>query len=483
MATQANEYFVITDGTTTCTFSDGATPAGNTDYRLIDGWTPAVAHLSDSQLGGRGPYEDVTEKPDIVVKGATWTAAKANVAALERLMQQAVRWARGENVSVVLVKWAPKGSTVATTAAPFQSVILGGEFAFSAKWHQDQATFQTNGKLMFQRRGAWIINTAVTATSSAVANPGPYPITGMANANNLSPASVSFTNLAANTTINFSDSLPIVLMAQQGSDLVFVEAESVVIGGAGGTAVSDSTNNARGGSIARYTPANTSENAFCNLDFSALTSTARRIAFFAAVRNNSATTNFQVRVQGQALVDTAGSAYQAFNYTPLVTIDTTHTRPRFIPLGILSTPVPLGRAYILATASASSGASSGALDIDYLVALAVDNPYARAIQLAMAGGGTSYQVYTTLYDTIIDPQPLTGLTPVAYMGKQATSDKEYMGYYGDTYPVAASTTFTAAILCKREGQTAKWGYAGSTASLNGSLTLSVSRYNAYVAPE
>lgn len=479
MATQANEYMVISDGVTSVTFSDGS--AGNTDYRVQDGWTPAVAHLSDSQLGGRGPYEDVTEKLDITVKGATWTAAKANVSALERLMQQAVRWARGENVAVVLVKWAPKGSTVATTAAPFQCVVLGGEFEFSQKWHQDQVTFQTNGKLTFQRRGAWIINTAVTGTSAAVANPGPYPITGMTSTNNISPADITFSTFTASSRLNFADSLPIILLAQSGSDLVLSEGEYSPL--TDSAAVSDSSHNAHGGSVLRYTPTTTAEASAGLLNFTSITSSARRFSFFAALRNNSSSTTFNMRVAGLSLVDTAGSVTAGMALTPLVTIDASHTRPRFVPLGTLSMPTSLYFGYLMITASASTAASSGALDIDYVIALAVDNPYARVIQLTPPAAGASLQAYAAGIDVATISRVLSSISPAAYIGKHGAADVEYLGYYGDVYAVAASTTFQAAIMCKENANTAQWSYTGSAGSLINSLTLSVSRYNAYVAPE
>jgi len=472
MATQANEYFVITDGTTTCTFSDGL--AGNTDYRLVDGWAPAVAHLSDSQLGGRGPYQDVTEQAAVLVKGATWTAAKANVGALERLLQQAVRWSRGENVAVVLVKWAPKGSQVATTAAPFQAVVLGGAFAFAQLWTQDQATFQTNGHLTFSRRGAWLLSAAVTASSASVTNPGPYPITGMTSTNNMSPAQIKLAGFLSGKVIDTTDSKPILLMAQQDSDLQIAEAEAA--SAVAYSIVGVGASNARGGSILRYTPTGTTAAFSAEIAYASATAAARRWAFYAALANNSATTTFKIRVGALIRANATGPVNEIVAFTRSVPIDTATTNPRFVPLGIVSLPGQLRSIQLELTASSPSGT----FDVDYVIAQAVDNPYARAVQLDKQESAGVYN-YPQVSDLINDPLPLSGLAPSVYRAFETTSDIDVMGYYGDAYPVAASTTFTAAIMCKEFTGNTRFIF-GSSASV-ASLTLTVSRYNAYLVPE
>lgn len=478
MATQANEYFVITDGTTTCTFSDGS--AGNTDYRLVDGWAPAVAHLSKSQLGGRGPYEDVTEQADILVKGASWNTAKDNVAALERLMQQAVRWARGENVAVVLVKWAPKGSQVATTAAPFQAVVLGGAFTFKPVWTQDQNTFQTNGTLAFKRRGAWLLAAPVSGSSSSTAAPGPFTVTGMTSLLNVSPVQAVLKNLAARTAFDFIDSTPLFLSGQQG-DL------QVVTPFAGSTTrftvVADAANAAVGGSVLRYTATVTSEQQTVSFPASG-NSTSRRFAIFAALRNNSASTSFLIRTSAQWIIDTTTNNSNTSAKTPYVTIDTAHTRPRFIPLGIIAIPSPMTSLILWVTAAASTG--SPTLDINYVVAQAIDSPYARAVQLTYNPGGFGNSTMGSPADLYVDPQPLTAVAPAVYHQRQSSTDTEYLGYYGDAYPVAASTTFQAVFMGKSSSNFNDWVYPSASdgsASTAASLTLTANRYNAYLVPE
>src|SRR4051812_30642710 len=104
MAVQPYLYLVLTDGTTTVTFSDGAN--GSTNYPpQAGGWAPNVAALNQSLLGGRGPYTDVVEEITINVRGATAALCYSNLDALVRLLDQADRWwLRAENISPVLLK-------------------------------------------------------------------------------------------------------------------------------------------------------------------------------------------------------------------------------------------------------------------------------------------------------------------------------------------------------------------------------------------
>ena len=488
MATQAFPYLTITDGTTSVTIGDGS--GGSVSYQLdalAGAWRPGIAGFSQSQLGGRGPYDDVLETMTLDVTGATAAAATSNLQTLERLIGQAERWSRGDNVAVVLIKFAPQGSTVATTAAPYQCVVMGYAPGANAACTSGARLLMMPAAagstyiiprvvLTFQRRGAWLLAAAITGTSASVANPGPYPVTGMTTHPNISPAQVKLAGFTLATHFDFDDSKPIVLLAQQGSDLQIAEAETGTIGVY--TSVADAAGVARGGSVLRYTPGVTTEVFSGKITLSSMTSGARRFAFFAAVRNNSATTSFKIRVRARYIVETSVTATETVAYTPLVNIGTTHVRPRFVPLGIVTIPAPLWGMEFGVTASAASGT----LDIDYIVALAVDNPYARAIQLDYnsANGGT-YD-FTTAWDLLIDPLPLSGITPVVYRNKQTTSDNLWLGYYGDVYPVAVTTTFQALIMGKRADANTCWAYAPAAGAAV-ALTLTVSRYNAFLVPE
>ncbi len=476
MATQAFDYFVISDGVTTCTFQDGL--GGRPNWALVDQqWSPAIAHLSTSQLGSRGPYDDVAEALDIMVNGATWNAAKDNLAKLERLMKQAVRWARGENVAVVLAKWAPKGSTVATTAAPFEAVVLAGDVTFQPDWHTDQQTFWTPAHLNFTRRGAWLLANYVVNATGNVANPGPWPITGLASYPELSPCQIKLDGFPAFTTFDVADSKPILILGAQASDIQVVAATSGTA--TGYTIVSDGANFAVGGSVLRYTPPNTAEHLSLFNSMTGMTSGARRFAFFGAVRSNLITTTYQIRVAALCLVDSTGPIYAIRAYTRLTTLAPANTNPFFVPLGILTLSSDLKAYQVAITASAAAGS----LDVNYVVGLAIDNLYARAIQLDQIESFGGYVGNTAASQLIVDPLPLTGLSPSVYRYFPGSLDSEMMGYYGDAWPIQSGANLGAALMAKRSDKLTRWVYSNSADNAAANLALTVSRQNAFLVPE
>src|SRR6266536_4943306 len=117
MAVNAFPYLVITDGTDTVTIQDGA--GGLTSYALVaDTWAPATATRRVSALGGQLSYTDIAEELELTIRGADTATAYDNLQKLTRLLDKADRWSGDENVSPVLIKFAPQGSTVASTSQP-----------------------------------------------------------------------------------------------------------------------------------------------------------------------------------------------------------------------------------------------------------------------------------------------------------------------------------------------------------------------------
>lgn len=152
-------YLAITDGTTTCTILDGA--GGTTNYALLNNtWAPAIASLRASALGGRGPYEDVVEELDLTIVGATAAAALTNLATLNRLLDQAERWTRGETgAAPVVIKYTVQGSA---PAMRLQALILGrpqggGAVELSPRFNKVGLLTEISGvRVRFRRRGQWL---------------------------------------------------------------------------------------------------------------------------------------------------------------------------------------------------------------------------------------------------------------------------------------------------------------------------------------
>ena len=125
MATQSNPYLRISDGTTTVSIADGA--GGATSYPLAgrQAWTPNIGTLRRDELASRAPYGLAEEQLALNITGATASAAMANLGTLARLLDQAERWRRGQNVAAVLLQYVPQGSTIHTTSVPLQCPIWG----------------------------------------------------------------------------------------------------------------------------------------------------------------------------------------------------------------------------------------------------------------------------------------------------------------------------------------------------------------------
>lgn len=98
---------LLYDGTNTLNLADGVRFGVPHDE-----WTPNVARLRTDALGGRGPYEAVDENIPLHARGVTGAEALANVQALARMMDQAARWWRGDNVPAVQLWYTPTGSTL-----------------------------------------------------------------------------------------------------------------------------------------------------------------------------------------------------------------------------------------------------------------------------------------------------------------------------------------------------------------------------------
>jgi hypothetical protein len=178
MPTQSHPFLQMTDGTLTATFADGL--GGATSYAPVRGtWAPAIATRRRSALG-RGPWDDVVEEWDLIVKGADTATALSNLATLARLLDNADRfWRLGENVSPVLLKYAPQGSTIFSTANPATCLVLGRtpqdrtNISLPANANDVGMLFEIRPvHLRFVRTGQWLNPTVETTTiTAAAANP------------------------------------------------------------------------------------------------------------------------------------------------------------------------------------------------------------------------------------------------------------------------------------------------------------------------
>jgi hypothetical protein len=451
MPTAAYTTLTISDGTTTANLVDG------TNYALVDGgWGPSVAPLRVSTLGGSGPYADVVEEITVDVLGSTGAVCLANLAKLSQLLDQAERWSRGEPVAAVLLACQPQGSTL---AAALQCAILGraGESGVNTP-----ATFNdllmcyeiADVHLSFRRRGLWLEAAEVLTATGAVTNPGIATATFASAATVASPAKAVLTFPSDGTVSPY-----MILWSNHASRIVFTEAEAMA--GFQFTEETDTAKIARGGKVLRYTPTDLLSTSAGWVALTTLT-TCRRMAIFAAVRNNSATATWNVRARL-----TSGTSNPTY-YTPVTLIDASSTSPRIVFLGTIT--MPTYPSYINVYVQASTLTGPPTLDIDYFVALDITDEMAGAISTSLSGSGSIGTAIT------IDSRPLTHQSPT--VTKTVSAGVAQMSYIGDGFLVVNGTYLSTAYLAT---ENTYWcSYTTSTAD---TYTLTASRWKAHTAPE
>ena len=154
----------ISDGTTTVNLI-----SGNALYLAAGGWPLAVSPPQISDLGGRGPYDDVTETITVTATGANAIPDLRNTL---RLLDQARRWARGEDVTAVTLRIRIDGSTL-TAGVVLHAAILGpdgGGGGLPADWADLLLINEISAiTIAFRRRGLWLNPTSTALTASNVA--------------------------------------------------------------------------------------------------------------------------------------------------------------------------------------------------------------------------------------------------------------------------------------------------------------------------
>ncbi len=455
MATQAFPYLAIMDssGSPSVVIADGL--GGVTNAPLIRwSWDPGVTAFNDSPLGPR--YIDVVERFSLNVRGADAAAAMANMQTLAQLLIQAERWRNGVVVNPVIMKFAPQGSTIVSTASPYQALVLGrargdGSALTLGERFPDVGMLREalGSKIALLRQGAWIGADETPAASSSAANPTVHNVTLTSNLN-ASPLTISLGGFSNNAA--FPSSFLLV-----GSGISIAEAEAATA--AGFTSVADAANNARGGSVLRYTPASTSFAATGVIS----TQSWQRIAIYAAIRNNSASATFQIYATG-----TYGATVVQ---TPITPIDTSTTQPRIVYLGTLYAP-PSAFQDIRLNVAASTTSGPPTLDIDYVALLKLDDEFGYALAL----DPLSFS-FAGAHSIVVDHRLLTQLTPDVRSSAAVGGQFYRFTYHGPARMYFAGTTVQATWLATNG---TSWRYTQSGSVVNTNLT--VIRSNAYVTP-
>lgn len=447
---------VLTDGTTTCTLTDG------TNYALVEGgWAPAIADLRPGELGGAGPYEEVDEQIalDIFSVPAGLSTTLANVRKLQTLCQQARRWARGESVAAVRLQLTMTGSSMR------EAVVLAGDLQLPANF----ATLLVgqeigNATLTLRRRGLWL-SSSVTSSTTSTGVTGPTIATmTIADHPTLSPARLRINGLTNNGTVA---AVPEgwVLTAPSSDYFQLLEGELFALSSFPSVA------SASGGTVA--STASGGQNAAYLALATAFRTGLRRAAVYVAYQVEQATDTFDISCHFTYETLPVGvTTYAAPDISPPLTVSGSEgTTPRIAQLAMLSAPVdPRDFRLII-----NRTAGTGLLRIDYVFLARIDDERTSTVSFARQDTATrqSGNVIT------IDSRYGSHLAPIATITIGGVAIP--ISYLGDAVLMHSGTTVACAALWRDPGGTA-WTYVTNTGSKQ-TYTFQLERFNAQLSPE
>lgn len=368
----------ISDGTTTVDFINDSA------YRILS-WSPAVASRRQSELAGRGPYDEVVEEMTLFIGGSS---ALSKLATLQKLIEQANQWSRGEHLNVVYIHYKITGSSSEYIATIFGPPAPGEPAIILPPRFDDGPSLSAIEPIIlrFKRAGLWLAATIDSASSSSVSNPTTATIglTGTSNAD--SPYRLSLSNIPLSESVvwkSFVLATTADTTANAAKKLIVRNAETMAPGVGQPSSVSDTTHKARNGSVLRFSfsSAGSYDSALDNVS-SVTLSTVRRWSVFVNVRNNSDTTSFTVELYGNN-----GGRYVSTGKKS-VPADANNNKPYWMYLGQITLNQQLLKIFLSVAANAA-----GSLDIDSVVLLADDDPItSRAIAILQdetAAAGTT----------------------------------------------------------------------------------------------
>lgn len=456
----------ITDGTTTVDF---LASAGT--YRVTS-WSPAVAGRRASEIGGRGPYEDVTEEMRIVVTGAT---AAASLETLQKLLDQAARWGAGEPVTAVKLHYK-----ATTSSDELRAVILGPAKPGEPMIDLPDAVVDAAAvgvidgvRLKFRRSGAWLGDEETMQSATAQKNPVVTTISaaGFGAVNTDSPYVLTLLGLNNRAQVYESFFLITSGATDTAATRILVFNAKDLANAGRYTSVSDSYDSVSG-NVLRFT-AQTADTTYASTQkqfSSAVLSGARRFAVFANIRNAS-TGTFTLQV-----LFSSDSTEQVAATNPITIGTTGYDEPRYAFLGMVSTNAKTDRIAF----SMSGDTASQYVDFDSVVVMAVDNPVSDRV-IAIPAGGSALNFSPNTYGFKLDHRLETHTTPQAWID---ASDTIVMPYNGDIslWMSAGHTVVKFAWLGTGGIYSDRWRVAIDELGTIPSNHVSVARLEAFLIP-
>lgn len=451
----------ISDGTTTIDFV-----ADTSGYALTD-WSPAVANRRQGMFGGRGAYGDVIETMRVNIHG---TSPLTQLGTLRDLLEQSERWQAGENVAPVLLHYQPT-----STSTELKATIMGADgdmpmVRLPGDLPQGPLIQYIDGvELRFRRLGMWL-GESVTGTGADLEHPRTHTINLTTSVDIPSPITLKINESAA-----AERGMPpgYVIMAsgatttQAAGRVLIFEAEELSLGALAYTTAADSTNDASGNTLLRYTPqaADTWSTSASESVYSSTDTTVRTWGVFLNYRSNGTNTDHRIRLKVNARQNTREL------YIPAGTSDPTWAYIDTIRLN--GTPLDGVRM------QAQSSNTAGTVDFDTIALLALDDEIASRVIRPVFGEemGTTFipSEATTIDHKLLSEPSATIFSAYGFNPRQ--------GYQGDaTLLMRGSAVAVAWLSTSERGAGVKWrptDDAGDPVS----NTMVVTRLQARLTPE
>lgn len=468
MPTQAYPYAVMGDGVTTATFANGSGTATNWSPVRHE-WAPAVSTVTDSPLLGKGARNPVVEDFLINVYGSTAANALANYASLQKLIDQAKRFWRGESVNPVFFYYAPQGSTISSTSTPLRARVFGPASEDEPGLSPSES-FNDVGMLIeipevrvrFLRDGPWYLDTETDDSGAAVAvnETMTCALTAM---DEFGPSYLSISGFNPSTTPDTAAGF--ILFMDNGK---YTRIDASGLTATGFTSVSDAANLPRNTNVLRYTGSvtTTRSSAASTINLTGIT----HYEVYASLRNNHASATFQVSLTLTNL---------AYTYTSEErTIDASSQNPRYVCLGILPAISAADTIKINVAASTSSG--SPTLDFDQIFVMGVNNEGQRAIGITSAIDlDGAFTTASTSVSLVFDHRLLTKRT--AFVGAEKISDgtRAPATSKGNAFLLSKESSVLVALLMPRSNY---WRFTNSSNAVI-TCVATIVRTKAYSTPQ
>lgn len=463
------EHLEIGDGTAsgTCILHDGV------QYGVVS-YAPTPPPRTPSALGGAGAHAIVVDPMTINIYGDSAANAVSNWDRLVAILDQAQRWYDNERVSVVRIRAQEQEGALGI----LEAIVVGPEpgtppLSVAPAFNQTIGRWVIPGvEIKFRRNGQWL-RPSESASSSASANPTIVTATFTSSASNPSPVSVHVDGFNSTTVAFIPDGF---ILIAKADNLAIVEGEAFTAAGVY-SVVADAANNARGGSILRFTPATAFEVTISGASLPAAFD-ARVFAIYATIRCNTASTRWQVRV--------GFSTTSPIQYSYPVIIDqaVAGSNPKVVFLGIVNLRTDLFDYSGLTIGITPLHGASGTFDIDYLTFIGLEDETSTVIgfqefqSIAMPVGGATDPEIAILSPFVEEyPEHLVAIAvPTA-----VSTQRKPLSWQGNASVYQEGTTISGIILMTGGTGLNYWRYSYGATPV--SLSITARRRVAYMVPQ